>query len=88
MAKEQVKVTGWQWTKETVPDSESQVLTVTLTVEVLGQLGRYHKRTVELPAALLVEFLSLITPIETSQEHPPSPEETGSDDSADSEAPH
>lgn len=76
MAKEQVKVTGWELEKQS-----GQVI---LTVQVLGQLGRYHTRTTMLPKELLQEILSLkITPIETSREPLPSPEEKGSDDSVD-----
>lgn len=75
MAKEQVMVTGWVLEKTTGQ--------VSLTVLVLGQLGRYHTRTTILPTEMLQEMFSLITPIETSPVLPPSPEETGSDDSAD-----
>jgi hypothetical protein len=83
---EKVRVTGWEW--ESGEDSESHWVSVTLTVQVLGHLGRYHTHRVELPASLLVEFLSLINPIETSEAPQPSPEGMGSGGSADSQDPH
>lgn len=87
MEKAQVKVTEWSRLKVSGRGWASD--SVFLTVQVLGQLGRYHTRTVELPLDMLREILASynVTPIEIWPEPLPSPEEKGSPDSVDSQDP-